>query len=62
VDVRLVEFESLNKGVRLSNDHPLRIRRTIQKLAVLDAHHRLDLEVGFFVAGEADVRKDQDCL
>jgi len=29
---------------------------------VFGAHHRLDLEVGFLVAGEADVRNDQDGL
>jgi len=29
---------------------------------VLNAHHRLDLDVGFLMAGEADVWKDQKCL
>ena len=29
---------------------------------MFDALHSLDLEVGFFVAGETDIRKNQDCL
>ena len=29
---------------------------------MLDAHHRLDLDIGFFVAGKIDVGEDQQCL
>ena len=29
---------------------------------MLHTHHRLNLDVGFFMAGEVDIGKDQDCL
>jgi hypothetical protein len=46
----------------LISGRALRVRRKILVFAVLDALHRLDLDVGFLVAGKIDVGEDQQCL